>query len=128
MKIRMQKTDFSNLEIIKCIEANKITVIETNCYQGQQELIKSLLNGLLINPLYFVEDSEGNYSVLDGNWRLSHVVNYMKSQLFLDLSPKEQRRLEDYLWPVHIIPYYFDRTEGDINEMKNIINFNWRNL
>lgn len=128
MKVKMDKIDLTNFDIIKCIEAKKITIIETNCYQGQQELIKSLLNGFFINPLYFVEDINGNYSVLDGNWRLGNVVNYMKSQLFLELSPKEQRRLEDYLWHVNVIKYYFDRKEEDVNEIKNILNFNWRNL
>jgi hypothetical protein len=110
------------------MESKTITFTETNCYQGQQEFIKSLLNGFPMNPLYFVEDNEGNYSVLDGNWRVSNVVNYMKSKLFLDLSGRERRRLEDYVWQVNVIRYTFARTDADVNEVKNMLHFNWRSL
>ena len=127
MKIETSKRQLSTWDIIKAVEAKTITFTETNCYQGQQELIKALLNGFPVNPLYFVENSKGNYSVLDGNWRLGNVVNYMKSKLFLDLSGIEQRRLEDYLWQVNVIKYSFDRSDADVNEVKNMLHFNWRN-
>lgn len=133
MKIMTSKIMTSNMklstwDIIKEMEAKTIIFTETNCYQGQQQLIHSLLNGIPVNPLYFVEDRKGNYSVLDGNWRLDNVVNYMKSKLFLKLSGKEQRRLENYLWQVNVIKYFFDRSDADVNEVKNILHFNWRNL
>ena len=128
MNIDTAKICLSSFDIIKAVEAKTITFTEANCYQNQQELIKSLLNGFPMNPLYFVEEIKGNYSVLDGNWRLGNIVNYMKSKLFLDLSDREQRRLEDYLWQVNVIKYSFDRTDADVNEVKNMLHFNWRNL
>jgi hypothetical protein len=128
MKIVTSRGDLSIFNIIKEVEAKTITFTETNCYQGQKELIQSLLMEIPMNPFYFLQDRKANYSVIDGNWRLENIVNYMKSKLFLDLSGREQRRLEDYLWPINVIQYSFDRTDADVNEIKNMLHFNWRNL
>lgn len=126
MKIYTSKMNLNNFDIITAIKKKTISFTEINCYKGQQELIQSMLNGMPINSLYFLEDDKGNYSVLDGNWRISNAINYIESNMFLELSSREQRRLEDYLWDVIIILYSFDRKDVEINEIKNLLHFNWR--
>lgn len=118
----------STVDIIKMVKAKEIIFTEINCYQGQQELIHSLLNQIYVHPLWFVQDRKSNYSVLDGNWRLDNVINYMKSKLFFDLSGTEQRILEDYVWRVNLITFNPDIADVDINKVKDMVHFNWRNL
>ncbi|RLA75337.1 MAG: DUF262 domain-containing protein [Epsilonproteobacteria bacterium] len=101
----------------------------------KSELIESILMGIPLPLMYFFENSQGIYQVVDGKQRLTTLFSYLKNEFslgglnilknvkgkkFKELKPEQQVKLEDFKLLINIIQYPTpDRVKFDIFDRVN---------
>ena len=98
--------------------------------QAQQEdVIKSVRNGFPLNVMYFMENEDGTYELLDGQQRTLSICRYVDNQYSVnyDGSPKVfhnlGKEIQDEILDYKIHVYFCKGTDEERKKWFQIINF-----
>lgn len=97
--------------------------------EAQQDVIRSIRNGFPINVMYFMENEDGTYELLDGQQRTLSICRYYDNQyslnfdgspkLFHNLTPNEQEKFLNY----GIKVYFCVGTDEERKKWFEVINY-----
>jgi len=140
--IKFSTVSYSIYEIKRQYEDRKQIELAPSYQRGdvwkakqKSELIESVLMGIPLPLMYFFENNEGVYQVVDGKQRLTTFFAYLKDEFslgslniltklkgkkFSQLEPEQQVKIEDYKLLINIIQYPTpDRVKFDIFDRVN---------
>lgn len=122
LKINIAQLTFSVFELVRKVEMGNIK-LQTEFkryykwdYDKKSKLIESILLNIPIQPIYLSEENDYIYEVLDGEQRITTIMEFVNNKfklkntgmytsnlLFRDLERSIQRKIEDYILFVYII-------------------------
>ena len=87
-------------------------------------VVRSVMKGLPLNVMYWVDNGDGTYGVLDGQQRTISVCSYLDGAYSIDyryvhnLTPEERALIEDY----EVLVYVCEGTQQEVLEWFRTIN------